>query len=628
MRAKPFTTPELLFAFALMVGGCRNASPDSAAPDANASPAPRSSGAIITTPVSPFAPLTGDPARRALDTHASLVKRLSSAPVSRDNPDYLGFRRALAAGAPLWRRREMLAGEVIFGPLRSIDEAGGVLSRLDAALVRANVRESREAPDTLAAPLRLFVETSKSVSFPPTILAHALSSAAYDLGALAIESTPGLPDGLPAVVADCQGTLDFIGHGALLLAATASARTAEALATVTSNIAPLRKRLDDASTSGVLEDRASFVILTGKLGVALRHVATSAGLTPKIPYRPRVSTTPIDIDEPVSAFTVPARHVADDASADALVALGRALFFDKRLSKGDVRSCATCHSPEQGLSDAAPRPGSLDPNVTLRHTPSLLYGSLQAAYLWDGRVLTAERQALGVIHAKAEMGLSDADIVRTLEQADDLRPLFAALAAPKVTPDVVARALAAFQAHAFVPADAGIDRFARGDENALSAESRAGFDVFAGKGRCARCHVPPFFGGSRPRDFAVPVFAVLGVPTTPDATTIDPDLGRGAITHRAADEHAFKTPTVRNVARTAPYFHHGAFRTLEQVVDFYDRGGGRGLGLSVPNQDPDVRKLSLSADEKRALLEFLRVALLDATSPENLVVKRLTAPRP
>ncbi|MBK9258959.1 MAG: hypothetical protein IPM54_03910 [Polyangiaceae bacterium] len=625
---KPSSIRNLLFGLALVASGCRSASPDASAPDAGAS-APRSSSSFANAtplPVLPFAPLAGDPARRALDAHSSLIARLSKDTVSPDDRDYLAFRRALAAGAPLWRRREMLAGEVIFGPLRSVDEAGGALSRLDAALVQTDPKAAREALDTLGAPLRLFVETSKTIAFSPSIVAQGLSTAAYDLGLLAAEANPGLPDGLPAVLADCLGTLDFIERGADILAASAAGKTAETLAAVTLQIAPLRKRLDDAVSPGVFEDRASFVLMTGKLGVALRRLATSAGLSVKLPYRPRVSATPNEIDEPVSAFTVPLRNVGDDALADAWVALGRALFFDKRLSTGGVRACATCHVPEKGLSDAVARPQSLDPSVKLRHTPTLLYGSLQAAYLWDGRVLTAERQALGVIHAKAEMGLSDDEIVRVLERADELRPLFAAVAAPKVTPDVVARALSAFQARAFVPTDADIDRFARGEEGALSSASRAGFDVFAGKGRCARCHVPPLFGGSRPRDFAVPIFAVLGVPTAPDATTIDPDLGRGSVTHRAADEHAFKTPTVRNVVRTAPYFHHGAYRTLEQVVDFYDRGGGRGLGLSVPNQDPDVRKLSLSVDEKRVLLEFMRVALVDATPPDKLVVKRLPVP--
>ena len=127
--------------------------------------------------------------------------------------------------------------------------------------------------------------------------------------------------------------------------------------------------------------------------------------------------------------------------------------------------------------------------------------------------------------------------------------------------------------------------------------------------------MPPFFGGSRPLDFAVPVFAVIGVPVSPAGHALDPDRGRALITHRAADERAFKTPTVRDVARTAPYFHHGRFARLEDVVAFYNKGGGRGFGLEVPNQDPDVRPLQLTAEEERALLVFLREALLDASSP-------------
>jgi cytochrome c peroxidase len=100
------------------------------------------------------------------------------------------------------------------------------------------------------------------------------------------------------------------------------------------------------------------------------------------------------------------------------------------------------------------------------------------------------------------------------------------------------------------------------------------------------------------------VFAVLGVPTSPNGSAVDGDLGRG--------DGAFRTPTVRNVRRTAPYFHHGRFVTLEQVVEFYDRGGGRGLGLTVPNEDPEIRPLHLSAEEKRVLLVFMRESLTDA----------------
>lgn len=619
MRAKPSSSLELFVALALVVAGCRGNSSQSNASDAEA-PAPRVSSSAAQSVTSSFFPLIGAPAISALEAHDKLAVHVQKGPVSPDDPDYLVLRRALASGAPLWRRREMLAGEVIFGPLKSVDEAGGALARLDNALVRADVVLARENLETIAAPLRLFVETSKTLTLGALVLGQTLSGAAYDLGSLVLESTPAVPEGLSAVLADAQGTLDFIERGADVLAGISNPKSAEDLASVKSAVALLRKRLDTAMQKRELADRAAFVLSTAHLGVSLRRLAASVGVDVRPPYRARKTVASIDRDEPVSAFTIPARNfAADDPQNLAYVALGRALFFDKRLSARNERACASCHDPAKGLADGTARPKSLEPSVTLRHTPSLLYGSLQAAYLWDGRVVTAERQALGVIHAKAEMGLADEDIVRVVEGAADLRPLVAAVGAPKVTPEVVSRALAAFQAHEFVPADSKLDRFARGEEGALSAQQRAGLDVFAGRARCARCHVPPFFGGSRPRDFTVPVFGVLGVPTTPEAKTIDPDLGRGSITHRDVDAHAFKTPTVRNLARTAPYFHHGAFRTLEQVIDFYDRGGGRGLGLSVPNQDPDVRKLGLSSEEKAALLEFLRSVLLDATSPDELV---------
>jgi cytochrome c peroxidase len=113
----------------------------------------------------------------------------------------------------------------------------------------------------------------------------------------------------------------------------------------------------------------------------------------------------------------------------------------------------------------------------------------------------------------------------------------------------------------------------------------------------------------------VPVFAVVGVPVSPAGKKLDPDPGRLGVTHDAADQGAFLVPTLRNVDRTAPYFHNGAFATLESVVDLFDKGGGRGLGLEVPNQHPDIRRLDLPASDRKALLRFLRVALADPAKP-------------
>jgi cytochrome c peroxidase len=261
--------------------------------------------------------------------------------------------------------------------------------------------------------------------------------------------------------------------------------------------------------------------------------------------------------------------------------------------------------PERAYADGLVAPASLDPRAPLhRNTPSLLYAPLEALLTWDGRVRMADRQALMVLHTPAEMGSTDEQLTKVVASdpgyADGFRKSFEG----GVTPENIGLALAAFEASELVPGAAPIDRFARGDDAALSTDARAGLDVFAGKGRCARCHIPPVFGGSRPPDFTAPVFAALGVPSAPTATVLDADRGRGG--------GDFRVPTVRNVATTAPYFHHGRYATLDQVVDFYDRGGGRGLGVDVAHQDPEIRPLHLSAEEKRVLLVFLRRAVTDA----------------
>jgi len=598
---------------ALLAGACRD-KPEGA--PARPSPSTSASPAAPPEPLAPLAALSADPALRA---QRALEALLANLPAGRGDahPAYLDLRRAVAAGAPLWRRRGTVGGEVLFGPERSIDEGGGAMLRLDRALVAGDHEAVRREGAQVDRAVRLFVEEARRVPVSPQAVQSALSLAAYDLGALALESTAGLPEGPAAVLADLRGTLDFIDDGARTLATGAGTDAASsALSAVRTAIDPLRDRLDTAQTSLDLQDRAWFVLQTGRLGAAVRRLGH-----PRLPYRPRVSIAEREIEEPVSALTLPAPRLGPrgEVSRDeAYASLGRLLFFDRRLSRGNVRSCASCHTPEKGFADGLVRPKSLESSIELRHTPTLLYTSLHAAQLWDGRTLTAASQALGVIHARAEMGLSEDELLSALSAVPDYQARFAALPEPGITAANVGRALVAFEVAALVPADAPLDRFARGEEGALSAEQRRGLDVFAGKGRCARCHIPPFFGGSRPRDFAVPVFAAIGVPEDPKGKALDPDRGRGAVTGRAIDEAAFKTPTVRDAARTAPYFHNGRFATLEEVVDFYDKGGGQGLGLSVPSQDPEVRKLGLSKEETQALLAFMREGLLDRTPPEKL----------
>lgn len=151
----------------------------------------------------------------------------------------------------------------------------------------------------------------------------------------------------------------------------------------------------------------------------------------------------------------------------------------------------------------------------------------------------------------------------------------------------------------------------RGDRTALGAKEKKGFNLFAGKAGCATCHFLPLFNGLVPPRFNETESEVLGVPeSTQKPARIDPDEGKFLFTRAPLHRYAFKTPTLRNIARTAPYMHNGVFATLEEVIDFYDRGGGAGLQLAIPHQTLPPDKLGLSRKEKEALLAFLH-ALTD-----------------
>jgi cytochrome c peroxidase len=455
------------------------------------------------------------------------------------------------------------------------------MGALDRAVERRDCPAVRRAAGNLAGAFRITDLAFAQQEVPRSIDAQALSDAAYRLGQALLESTPYVPEADDSALADVVGLLDFLDAGTRAAALDVHAELAA--------FGPLRR----ATSLSEVGDRAELVRDTGLLGASLRRAADSLELA-TLPMYPSLR----DAAE-ISALTLPRPALPVDP---AQAALGKRLFFDRRLSVAGARACASCHVPERAFADGRARPESLVANVPLlRNTPSLLYAPLEARLTWDGRVRTADRQALLVIHTPSEMGLTDAELTEAIVADASYRVGFRDAFHEGVTPREISLALAEYEARDLVPGDAPIDRFARG-AGALSTDARAGLDVFAGKGRCARCHVPPVFGGTRPPDFTAPVFATLGVPSAPDARTVDADRGQGG---------AFKVPTLRNVGRTAPYFHHGRYATLEQVVDFYDRGGGRGLGLDIPGQDPEVRPLHLSAEEKRVLLVFMREALSD-----------------
>lgn len=316
----------------------------------------------------------------------------------------------------------------------------------------------------------------------------------------------------------------------------------------------------------------------GLVALALLGWGTAAPAGPLDPYLP-VPPKGLELDPdlvPPETPITPAR-----------VALGRRLFFDPRLSRDGTVSCASCHRPRHAWADGLPRAVGIDGRVGPRNTPSILNRILSPEQFWDGRAATLEAQALGPIAAPAEMDLPIPEAVARLA-ADpvDQAEFQAAFGGP---PDAarLGLALAAFE-RTLLTGDAPVDQ----DPPALSPAAARGFAIYQGPARCAECH-----GG---RNFTDEGYHNLGVGM--DAQS--PDLGRFTVTGREMDRGAFRSPSLRNVALTAPYMHDGSMATLEAVVDFYIEGGRPNPWLS-----PRIRPVPLSPAERADLLAFLREGL-------------------
>jgi cytochrome c peroxidase len=297
-------------------------------------------------------------------------------------------------------------------------------------------------------------------------------------------------------------------------------------------------------------------------------------------------------------------------STPRLVALGERLFFDRALSLGRQRSCATCHQPARAFTDGRRR-APVDPgHGFVRNTPTLLHAGLQAAQFGDQRARFLEFQAEGVLGNPREMGLPLPAAVARLRSDPAMTRQFAAAfgrpPAEAITEQTLMVVVAAY-VRSLGTMNSRFDRAMRGDTAALTGGERRGFNLFMGKAACGTCHFPPLFNGTQPPSYQEAEPEVVGVPARPlsKPAALDPDPGVSAITQAALHRHAFKTPTMRNVAVTSPYMHNGVFRTLDEVVDFYNRGGGAGIGIALPNPTLSPEPLHLRKQEKRDLVAFL-----------------------
>ena len=291
--------------------------------------------------------------------------------------------------------------------------------------------------------------------------------------------------------------------------------------------------------------------------------------------------------------------------------LGEKLFYDTSLSKNNDRSCATCHHPEKAFTDGLKTNVSLTGSKLARNTPTLTYASLQNAQFWDMRQLDLEKQSVDVIQNKDEMHGSMDDIHAKILLNKEYINLFkkAYPTTAKAEAWQIQNAIASYvrSLNAF---DSRFDEYMRGNKNALSNEEIEGMNLFMGKAKCATCHFTPLFNGTVPPSYSKTEHEVIGTPQDASGKKLSPDQGRYLYNKMPQLVGAFKTPTVRNAAITAPYMHNGIFKTLEEVVDFYNKGGGQGLGYEVENQTLPFDELKLTKKEEKALVAFMK-ALTD-----------------
>ncbi|MFB9107602.1 cytochrome-c peroxidase [Flavobacterium gyeonganense] len=289
------------------------------------------------------------------------------------------------------------------------------------------------------------------------------------------------------------------------------------------------------------------------------------------------------------------------------VALGNQLFYDTTISKDQKRSCATCHIPEKAFTDGRKTNLSLDGFDLPRNTPTLTYAGLQNALFWDLRQIDLEKQSVDVVQNEKEMHGSFSQIIPLINKDKKYKSLFEK-AFPKnnkIEEWQLQNAIASY-IRSLNDFDSRFDVYMRGESNNFSEEEKLGFNLFAGKAKCATCHFIPLFNGTVPPNYSKTEQEVIGTPKDKTAKEISPDLGKYNQFKMDQLKNAFKTPSIRNVAKTAPYMHNGVFTTLEEVVDFYNKGGGKGLGYPVENQTLPFDQLKLTKKEESALVAFMK----------------------
>lgn len=363
-------------------------------------------------------------------------------------------------------------------------------------------------------------------------------------------------------------------------------------------------------------DRMEFLTLYAlplqeKLGDFIRERGLEANYKSILNYKASHIFSPDAI--PAAAFNgMAVANLATGKHSDQMkVALGKRLFAEKTLSGNLKRSCVSCHNPANYFSDGLKTSLAFnEESFVKRNAPTLLYAGFQYAQFWDGRVKNLNEQIKEVIANPLEMNADHKIVMAGLKNNTSYQLAFQQ-AFPEVADPLnmgnLAEALAAYIS-TLSPRNSAFDRYIAGDRSAMNKEQLNGFNLFMGKGQCGSCHFAPLFNGLIPPLYKRTEFEVLGTPANADFDHLvaDQDSGRFGFFPISYYQGAFKTPTIRNIAQTAPYMHNGVFQDLEKVVEFYNQGGGAGLHLEVPGQTLSAKPLNLSKTEVQEIVAFMQ----------------------
>jgi cytochrome c peroxidase len=346
---------------------------------------------------------------------------------------------------------------------------------------------------------------------------------------------------------------------------------------VSNSIAQLRKKLN---------------ISTASNGSALHDDATSL-----------FQKNALNVNKFVSNYT---EYLSDEK-----IALGKMLFNSTILSNGGNRACSSCHHEEKAFTDGLTTARGLNgAEFLLRNTPTLTYAGLQRGFFYDLKAGSLEDQALDVVHHKNEM---DGSLSAAAKRMNDNKYYLKAFnkafkdSTEKINPWKIQHALASY-IRSLAPFSSRFDRYMQGDKKQLNSEEKAGFNLFMGKAKCGSCHFAPLFNGTQSPLFSKSEAEVLGVPAHADTANaqVDQDPGRFTLNPYPQYKYAFKTTTLRNLSKTAPYMHNGVYKTLAEVLDFYNRGGGAGIGITLDNQTLSPDPLNLTKKEIQDIIAFLK----------------------